>query len=183
MIKEIMLVPLPRAASSRLISFFTFQISIWRVSCQRTRSPQETQKSARSRSSPPRWRWDRSWWTIGRKKDRIRKKVRTSPSSSPREAEISVSFFFCVFGGLVSETGIPLNLVVGLELRGVSRKPFMAGGKVAVLAPHCCLIRVTDWSFQPLTPAEGLLADFVGSGALQDAELQTKLTGAWNNRI
>jgi hypothetical protein len=99
MIKEIMLVPLPRAASSRLISFFTFQISIWRVSCQRTRSPQETQKSARSRSSPPRWRWDRSWWTIGRKKDRIRKKVRTSPSSSPREAEISVSFFFVFLAG------------------------------------------------------------------------------------
>lgn len=74
-----MLVPLPRAASSRLMSFLTFHISIWRAwTCQRVDwgGPAWCIRSVvglsqwrwqhNSRSSRPRWHWDRcSSWAKG----------------------------------------------------------------------------------------------------------------------
>jgi len=76
MIKEIMLVPFPRAASSRLISFLTFHISIYlgeggcQLVCVFRRSRTSWPLFCRFcrvglRSSPPRWRWGRSCWRIG----------------------------------------------------------------------------------------------------------------------
>lgn len=76
-----MLVPLPRAASSRLMSFLTFHISIWRAwTCQRMDwggpawcirsvvglSQWQWRWQHNSRSSRPRWHWDRcSSWAKG----------------------------------------------------------------------------------------------------------------------
>lgn len=68
MIKEIMLVPLPRAASSRLMSFLTFHISIWgaasasmrEIRCAVSRGRQSTEEQLLGwvglRSSQPRSR-------------------------------------------------------------------------------------------------------------------------------
>ena len=74
MMSEIMEVPLPRAASRRLISFLTFHISIYgrtRTYRQHANITSATlffcaravgrRMMNHSRSSRPRWRWDPSW--------------------------------------------------------------------------------------------------------------------------
>ena len=100
------------------MSFFTFQISIYRPRCQRTQSPREREKCARTHVL---LRLAGVGVAHGeellREKDRRGKKsgLRLTP---PREGKSCG--FFSFLAGSVFETGI-LKFGGGVDVRGVSR--------------------------------------------------------------
>ena len=134
MIREIMLVPFPRAASSRLMSFFTFQISIYRATLS---AHTVTAGTREMRATHVLLRLAGVGVAHGeellREKDRRGKKSRLR-LTPPREGKSCG--FFSFLAGSVFETGIlKFGGGVGGERGFEAVKRFMGWGKVAPSAP------------------------------------------------
>lgn len=140
MIREIMLVPFPRAASRRLISFFTFQISICWATQSATRYGSRASMSRCATHVLLRLagvRVAHGERLCKKKTDSREKWTKMSPNSSLREEKSSAGFvsLFCMLSLSTSEF---LKLVVGLNPGGVSdREAFYDGlGPSGACDPH-----------------------------------------------